>query len=121
MRVSIALTTSLACAGLAMFISSSAAAMPGMSVGAQIADQAQVAGSVRDAGADILSGKPIKLPNGVTVYPDMPYQTLSGYRPMLLDLYLPPASYQNARPRPWIVYIHGGGWAWAAKGSWALS
>lgn len=115
MRVSIALTTSLACAGLAMFTSSSAAAMPGASVGAQIADQAQVAGSVRDAGADALSGKPIKLPNGVTVYPDMPYQTLSGYRPMLLDLYLPPASYKDARPRPWIVYIHGGGWAWGSK------
>jgi hypothetical protein len=51
----------------------------------------------------------VAFPGGVTGLPDLTYETLSGYRPMKLDLYLPPASF--AGPRPFVIYIHGGGWA----------
>ena len=51
----------------------------------------------------------VAFPGGVTGLPDLTYETLSGYRPMKLDLYLQPASF--AGPRPFVMYIHGGGWA----------
>jgi acetyl esterase/lipase len=51
----------------------------------------------------------VAFPGGVTGLPDLTYETLSGYRPMKLDLYLPPANF--AGPRPFVIYIHGGGWA----------
>ena len=51
----------------------------------------------------------VAFPGGVTGLPDLTYETLSGYRPMKLDLYLQPASF--AGPRPFVIYIHGGGWA----------
>lgn len=44
---------------------------------------------------------------GVTGLADITYSTIAGYRPMKLDLYLPPP---GGGPRPLIVYIHGGGW-----------
>jgi predicted small lipoprotein YifL len=33
----------------------------------------------------------VAFPGGVTGLPDLTYETLPGYRPMKLDLYLPPA------------------------------
>jgi acetyl esterase/lipase len=44
---------------------------------------------------------------GVTGFADLTYATLPGYRPLKLDLYLPP---QGSGPRPLIIYVHGGGW-----------
>jgi acetyl esterase/lipase len=38
--------------------------------------------------------------------PDIPYGDVLGYRPLELDLYLPPAD----GPLPVVVYVHGGGW-----------
>jgi acetyl esterase/lipase len=38
--------------------------------------------------------------------PDVIYGEVPGYRPLELDLYLPPAE----RPLPVIVHVHGGGW-----------
>lgn len=46
-------------------------------------------------------------PGGVTSLADVPYQTLSGYRPQIVDIYMPP---RTAGPKPLILYIHGGGW-----------
>jgi acetyl esterase/lipase len=45
---------------------------------------------------------------GVTGLPDVTYAIRPGWRPLKLDLYLPPASF--AGPRPTVVFIHGGGW-----------
>ena len=39
--------------------------------------------------------------------PDIRYGEVLGYRPLELDLYLPPGS---GGPLPVVVYVHGGGW-----------
>ena len=38
--------------------------------------------------------------------PDVVYSEVPGYRPLELDLYLPPGD----GPHPVIVHVHGGGW-----------
>jgi acetyl esterase/lipase len=53
----------------------------------------------------------VTFPNGVKGIPGLVYWQPLGYRPLTLDIYLPPAG----RPRPatgfpLIVHIHGGGW-----------
>jgi acetyl esterase/lipase len=50
----------------------------------------------------------IAFPGGVTGLPDLTYSTLSGFRPLTLDLYLPAS--QVAGGAPVIIYVHGGGW-----------
>ena len=44
-------------------------------------------------------------PDGVTSMADVTYSTIAGYRPMIMDIYLPP---REQGPRPLIVYVHGG-------------
>ncbi len=44
---------------------------------------------------------------GVTSLADVTYSTIPGYRPMVVDIYMPP---KKAGPKPLILYIHGGGW-----------
>lgn len=46
-------------------------------------------------------------PGGVTSMADVTYSTLSGFRPLIVDIYLPP---RDMGPRPLILYVHGGGW-----------
>lgn len=50
----------------------------------------------------------IAFAGGVTGLPDLTYSTLSGFRPLTLDLYLPAG--QATGGAPVIVYVHGGGW-----------
>lgn len=45
---------------------------------------------------------------GVTGLPDLTYSTVSGFRPLTLDLYLPASQVSGGAPV--IVYVHGGGW-----------
>ena len=45
-------------------------------------------------------------PAGVVGLPDLMYQTIPGYRPMKLDLYLP----STPGAKPLVIYVHGGGW-----------
>ena len=53
-------------------------------------------------------GVPVStLGSGVLVHYGVEFATVEGFRPLLLDLYLPAAS----EPCPAIVYLHGGGWA----------
>lgn len=47
-------------------------------------------------------------PGGVTGLADLTYSTLSGFRPLTLDLYLP--ADRPTGGAPVIVYVHGGGW-----------
>ncbi len=46
-------------------------------------------------------------PGGVTSLADVTYSTIPGYRPMMIDIYMPP---RKGGPKPLIMYIHGGGW-----------
>ena len=51
------------------------------------------------------------LDGGVRGIADLTYATQYGYRPLRLDLYLPPADRPIPKTgRPVIVYVHGGGW-----------
>jgi acetyl esterase/lipase len=50
----------------------------------------------------------IAFADGVTGLPDLTYATVSGFRPLTLDLYLP--ARQASGGAPVIVYVHGGGW-----------
>ena len=42
-----------------------------------------------------------------TVFADITYSTLPGYRPLRLDLYRDKSA---TYPRPLVVFVHGGGW-----------
>lgn len=79
-------------------------------IGSQIADATDVGAGVQAVGADSFSATKIEFADGVTGYPDLTYQTLPGYRPLKLDLFLPPARFSSSGPRPLVIYIHGGGW-----------
>ena len=48
----------------------------------------------------------VSFPEGVTAWPDVTYQTLDGYRPQIVDVYVP----RTPGPHPLVLYIHGGGW-----------
>jgi acetyl esterase/lipase len=51
------------------------------------------------------------LDGGVQAIADLTYATQYGYRPLRLDLYLPPKDRPVPKSgRPVIVYVHGGGW-----------
>lgn len=49
----------------------------------------------------------VSFPGGVTGLPDLVYSQISGFRPLRLDLYLPP---DHSTAHPLVMYIHGGGW-----------
>ena len=55
---------------------------------------------------DLFPVQPVAFPGGVTAYRDVPYQTVTGYRPQIIDIYVPAAK----GPHPLVLYIHGGGW-----------
>ena len=58
----------------------------------------------------------VTFPNGVLTYTDVQYWAPIGYRPLTLDLYLPPTTLR--RPRggfPVVVQVHGGGWMYGDK------
>lgn len=55
---------------------------------------------------DRLIAEPIVFANGVRMWRDVTYQQLPGYRPQIVDIYVP----QQSGPHPLIMYIHGGGW-----------
>ena len=55
---------------------------------------------------DLLPNPPVSFPNGVRAWHDVVYQTLPGYRPQIVDIYVP----STPGPHPLILYIHGGGW-----------
>lgn len=57
---------------------------------------------------DPMPDRILTLANGVTVDADIAYSTISGYRPIILDLYRPA---RQGEPLPLVIYIHGGGWA----------
>ena len=56
---------------------------------------------------DPMPERVVVYPGGVLALADVTYSTIEGYRPLVLDLYLPP---DRSGPKPLIVYVHGGGW-----------
>jgi len=58
---------------------------------------------------DVYPDRVTAFPGGVTGLADVVYSTVAGYRPLVVDLYLPPKG-KAATPKPLIIYIHGGGW-----------
>jgi len=61
-------------------------------------------------GNDRLPDRDLRL-GTVTVHPDIVYSSIPGYRPLLLDLYLPAG---NGR-HPLVVFVHGGSWTSGTK------
>lgn len=56
---------------------------------------------------DLFPRQPVAFAEGVTALPDIEYANLIGYRPLLLDLYLP----KTGPAHPLVIWIHGGGWS----------
>jgi acetyl esterase/lipase len=48
----------------------------------------------------------VGFPAGVKAWRDVVYQALPGYRPQIIDIYVPPTPGNH----PLVLYIHGGGW-----------
>src|SRR5256885_15456694 len=62
----------------------------------------------------------IKFPNGVNGLPRLTYWQPIGYRPLTLDIYLPPAGLPRpAAGFPLIGHIHGGAWVNGGARFWA--
>ena len=78
------------------------------SIGQQVAAETDVGAAVQAVGADSFANIKVSFAHGVVGYPDLTYETLTGYRPLKLDLFLPPSTF--AGPRPLVIYVHGGGW-----------
>jgi len=55
---------------------------------------------------DVYPDRETHFAHGVTGLADVTYSVLPGFRPLVLDIYLP----DGAEPRPLILFIHGGGW-----------
>jgi len=75
---------------------------------------AQTLESVEVAGTVVLEDpyppRERRFANSVTGLADVVFATHSGYRPLRLDLYLPPGAQQEGTNHPLLVVIHGGGW-----------
>lgn len=50
---------------------------------------------------------PVLYPGGVKSLRDVTYAEISGFRPLTLDLYLPP---EGGPTKPAVVFVHGGAW-----------
>jgi acetyl esterase/lipase len=72
-------------------------------------DPAQARVSAKTVREDVYRKAPSRYPGGVTGLADVEYANIVGYRPLLLDLYLPPKT-PKAPARPLVIWIHGGGW-----------
>src|SRR5688572_309228 len=61
--------------------------------------------------ADRYPASRVQFPAGVIGMPDVVYNTIPGYRPLRLDLYLPADAPNAALARhPLTLFVHGGGW-----------
>jgi acetyl esterase/lipase len=55
---------------------------------------------------DVYPERVTQFPRGVKGLADVTYSVLPGFRPLILDLYIPSAS----ASQPLVLFIHGGGW-----------
>jgi acetyl esterase/lipase len=61
----------------------------------------------RPVSDDLYPERRTDFPEGVVGYADLTYSQLVGFRPLTLDLYLPPGQRASS---PLVVFVHGGGW-----------
>jgi acetyl esterase/lipase len=94
----------------------SMARLAGLCVGLAIAGPAVAAPGQRvfptadrPPSADPYPDRVTPFPGGVTSLADVVYSVIPGYRPMILDIYMPPRG-KVATPKPLVIYVHGGGW-----------
>jgi acetyl esterase/lipase len=59
--------------------------------------------------ADVFPRAAVAFPNGVVATPGVEYANLTGFRPLVLDLYRE-AKGALRHARPLVIYVHGGGW-----------
>lgn len=59
------------------------------------------------ARADVFPRSTVSFPNGVVATPGVEYANLTGFRPLVLDIYRPR---RGAVRQPLVIYVHGGGW-----------
>lgn len=78
----------------------------GAAVTATAAAPRQFAVSDKPEIADHFPTKPVLFPAGVKAYRDVTYRQVDGYRPQIVDIYVP----AGAGRHPLVLYIHGGGW-----------
>lgn len=55
---------------------------------------------------DVYPERVTRFPGGVTGLADVTYSVLPGFRPLVLDLYVPPST----SAQPLVLFVHGGGW-----------
>jgi acetyl esterase/lipase len=84
------------------------AAAVAIAVGAAVPANAERVFAVSDQPSltDVYPDRITRFPGGVTSLADVVYSTLPGFRPMVVDIYMP----KSKAPKPLILYIHGGGW-----------
>lgn len=101
-----AIAAALGWAGSALVLLCAACAQP---AGSHATDWRVAAAPVL---ADWLPPHELGYANGARVRGDVVYAILPGYRPLTLDLYMPPEGARTpARGFPLIVFVHGGAWA----------
>jgi acetyl esterase/lipase len=98
-RIAVALSLCLSVSGFAR----------AQAIGEKVAAQAEIGAGVTPVGQDSFANTTVAFPGGVVAMPDVTYSSLNGYRPLKLDLFLPPAQFKARGPRPLLIYIHGGG------------
>lgn len=59
---------------------------------------------------DRYPARQVSFPGGVTGLPDLVYAQPAGFRPLTLDVYLPPKAKIAKSGQPLVLFIHGGGW-----------
>lgn len=86
--------------------------------GAPVHAQRDFPVSAQPSLTDVYPDRVTPFPGGVTGLADVVYSTIPGFRPMVVDIYMPKAK----APKPLVLYIHGGGWiAGHTRHSGALS
>ncbi|QJU60034.1 alpha/beta hydrolase [Sphingomonas sp. AP4-R1] len=99
------------------------ACLAGLLAGAAGAQAPAPAVSDHPVVEDHYPARQVMFAGGVTGLPDLVYAQPAGFRPLTLDVYLPPRSLKPPRGGfPLILHIHGGGWsAGHSRHSGALS
>ncbi|MCX4750146.1 alpha/beta hydrolase [Kitasatospora sp. NBC_01287] len=64
---------------------------------------------------DLLDVTPRQVAGGGLVYEGLDYAAVPGFRPLLLDLHLPPVAAAGAGPVPLVVWVHGGGFRYGDR------
>lgn len=94
-------------------------ALAGLAATAHAAPQRDFPVSEKPALTDVYPERIAKWSGGVTSHADVVYSSLPGFRPLVVDIYMPP---KKGGAKPLILYVHGGGWvAGHTRHSGALS